>query len=64
MSQTFLQVNQNAKELGAKIIYIDEHLNLGFHSIIWDGTNLPSGIYFVKMEIDGYFETKKILLTK
>ena len=41
----------------------------GYRSILWDGTNkfgqpVPTGIYFLKMNIDEIMETKKMILLK
>lgn len=41
----------------------------GTHGVIWDGSGdtdarVPSGIYFVKLEVGSYTSVKKILLTK
>ena len=43
---------------------INEKLNIGYHSIDWDGTNHLSGMYFVRMESNDYIETQKLLLVK
>jgi hypothetical protein len=36
----------------------------GEHSMVFDGSDLPSGIYFVRMEAGGISQTKKIVLLK
>jgi hypothetical protein len=36
----------------------------GNYTAILDGSNLTSGIYFYKMEINGFVETKKLVLLK
>jgi hypothetical protein len=36
----------------------------GEHSMVFDGSNLSSGIYFVRMEAGGISQTKKIVLLK
>jgi len=47
---------------------IDEQLDMGRHSITWDGFDdqgraLASGVYFIRVEIgDDFKETKKIIL--
>ena len=43
---------------------INEQLNIGYHSIDWDGTNQSSGMYLVRMESGDYVETQKLLLVK
>jgi hypothetical protein len=36
----------------------------GKHEVVFDGTNLASGIYFYKFETDNFTSVKKILLVK
>ncbi len=44
-------------------------LNSGYHSFVWDGKNnagdlTSSGMYFIKIEVEGKFQTHKIVLMK
>jgi len=56
--------------LGQNIIaLVNEKRNKGFHTEIWDGKdrdgrNLPSGIYFLKLETTGFKKTGKIFLLR
>jgi hypothetical protein len=34
------------------------------YSLVWDASNVPSGMYFVKAEIGGFTETQKLMLIK
>ncbi len=43
---------------------VDQYQSFGNHSIKFDATNLPSGIYFYKLRTAGYLETKKMLLCR
>jgi len=43
---------------------INEKLNIGYHSIDWDGSNQSGGVYLVRMESGDYIETQKLLLVK
>ena len=36
----------------------------GFHSIAWDASSYPSGLYFIRMESNNFSETRKVLLIK
>jgi hypothetical protein len=36
----------------------------GYHDVKFDGTNLPSGVYFYRMQADNYMETRKLLLLR
>lgn len=43
---------------------IDEHQTAGAHSVTFNGNNLPSGIYFYRLQAGNYVETKKMILLK
>ncbi len=43
---------------------INKSLSSGTYSVTWDGTMHESGVYFYTLEINGYKETKKMLLIK
>jgi hypothetical protein len=38
--------------------------NVGFHQVEWNAVNYPSGVYFYKLESEGFTETKKMMLIK
>jgi hypothetical protein len=41
-----------------------EGLKPGNYEIEWDGSGLPSGIYFYRLEAEGFSDTKKMILVK
>ena len=43
---------------------VDESQNAGSHSVIFNGSSIPSGVYFYKLEAGTYHDTKKLLLLK
>ncbi|HUI30080.1 MAG TPA: T9SS type A sorting domain-containing protein [Candidatus Acidoferrales bacterium] len=43
---------------------VDERQNAGDHSVKFDGSNLPSGVYFCRLEAGVFHDTKKLLLLK
>ena len=48
---------------------VDEDLNAGDYRVIWDGTTdsgdrAASGVYFVRMETDGFSASEKLVLLK
>ena len=59
-------VSLNIYDITGKLVktLINEQLNIGYHSIDWDGTNQSSGMYLVRMESGEYIETQKLLLVK
>ena len=36
----------------------------GLHSVSWDASSMPSGIYFVQLNVEGNIDTQKIMLIK
>jgi len=56
--------------LGQQIkILADEELPAGTYSVEWDGTNeecqtVSTGVYLYNLEVDGFIETKKMMLLK
>ena len=45
-------------------VLVNESLNPGSYEVRFDAANLPSGTYFYRLQTDGIFETKKMLLIK
>ena len=45
-------------------ILIDEEQNAGYYQSEFNGEELPSGVYFYRLEIDKVSFTKKLLLLK
>ncbi|HEY5124113.1 MAG TPA: T9SS type A sorting domain-containing protein, partial [Ignavibacteria bacterium] len=51
--------------LGKEItILVNEKLQPGTYEVTFDGSNLPSGVYFYQLRVGTYLETKKMLLIK
>jgi len=42
----------------------DRHSSVMRHEVRFDGTNLPSGVYFYRIQAGSYTETKKVLLSR
>ena len=45
-------------------VIADTYKDAGRHTIIWDASDLPSGVYIVTIRSDSYFAAKKTLLLK
>jgi hypothetical protein len=43
---------------------INQTLQSGEHSAVFDGTELPSGIYFARLQVEHQQATQKLLLVK
>lgn len=51
--------------LGREIqVLVNQHLSRGTYEVQFDGSNLPSGVYFYKLESNSFTETKKMVLVK
>lgn len=51
--------------LGQKVATIlDESRNSGYHTVVFDGMRMGSGVYWYKMEADNQIQSKKMLLLK
>jgi len=43
---------------------VNEKQSAGSYNVEWDGTNYSSGLYFYKIECDGFTDVKKMILIK
>lgn len=43
---------------------VDSYQNAGTHTVTWDASNVPSGIYFYRIVTDNFSNSKKMLLLK
>jgi hypothetical protein len=51
--------------LGRDVVTLaDRFERAGDHSVSFDGSNLPSGVYFYRLQAETHSETKKLTLTK
>jgi flagellar hook assembly protein FlgD len=51
--------------LGQKVDSINlKHLPSGKHTVLWDGSEYPSGVYLYKISAGKYSEIKKMTLLK
>ena len=45
-------------------LLVDGHRPMGYHEVIFDGTDLSSGMYFVRLQAGDFTQTRKMLLIK
>ena len=51
--------------LGEEIkILLNEEKEAGYHSVDFDGSDLPSGVYFYQLKAGSFIETKKMVLLR
>ncbi len=43
---------------------LKEELPAGVHQVVFDATELPSGVYLYRIQTDGFCQTRKLLLVK
>ena len=53
--------DMNGKEI---VTLLNGELQPGTYSIDWNGSNYSSGVYFYKLELPGFTETRKLMLLK
>ncbi len=54
-------------ELGQKVeVLVDDLVEAGYHSVVWDAQNMASGVYFVRMEVGDseFIEVRKTVLIR
>jgi hypothetical protein len=51
--------------LGREIsMLVNEFLPSGTHKVKWDAKDFPGGVYFYRLETDGFVQTKKLILLR
>lgn len=51
--------------MGQKVAtLVNRHLEAGFHTAVWDGTRVASGVYLYRLEAGDFLGTKKMILLK
>jgi hypothetical protein len=51
--------------LGQSIaVLTSDYLQAGYHSIVWNSGDNPSGLYFVRIATNGYSQSRKLVLLK
>jgi len=51
--------------LGREVVtLVNGKMATGSHTIVWDATGLPSGVYLCRMEAERFTETRKMVLVK
>ncbi len=43
---------------------VNEHMNIGSHSVVWDGSEFSAGVYFYTVKTGGFSKTIKMTLLK
>ena len=51
-----------ADEIVATLLF-EEHV-AAYHDVRFDASNLPSGVYFYRLQAGSYTETKKLLILR
>jgi hypothetical protein len=51
--------------LGQKVEdLVNESQHAGYHEVRFDGTGLSSGVYFYRLQVDGFVEVKKLVVLR
>jgi len=53
-------------DINGRVIEVltDGMVQAGYHNLIWDSGNNPSGLYFVKLSANKFIDTQKLMLVK
>ena len=51
--------------LGQKVAtLVSGNQNAGFHTVEWDAGGMASGVYYYRLQAEGFVETKKLILLR
>ncbi len=51
--------------LGEEVVsLVSEQKEAGYHQTTWNASNVPSGIYFYRLRVGDFTETKKMILLR
>ena len=42
----------------------NDYQSFGSHSLIWNASNMASGVYYINLDLNGQSETNKVMLVK
>ena len=48
----------------ADVALLNSNQLAGYHSIVWNASDNPSGVYIVRMTANNFIHTKKLMLVK
>ncbi|MGH7601434.1 MAG: T9SS type A sorting domain-containing protein, partial [bacterium] len=52
-------------QLGEEVAtLVNQKMPAGQHEAFWDATGRPSGVYFYRLQAEGFVQTKKLILIK
>jgi chitinase len=59
-------VDLSVYDLTGNLVAVLKHavLSAGRHTVVWEASGFASGVYFYKLEVAGFSEVKKMILTK
>jgi hypothetical protein len=43
---------------------VNEMLKPGTYEVSFDGSKLPSGVYYYKLDVNGFTQTRRMVMTK
>mgnify|MGYP001493107192 CR=1 FL=1 len=59
-------VNITIYDLAGRVVkeLVSENKTAGTYDVVWNADNHPSGMYFVRLDVNGFSQTEKIMLVK
>jgi hypothetical protein len=43
---------------------VNEHMNKGIHTIVFDTKEIPNGIYYYTLKMEGYIQTRRMIISR
>ena len=60
-----LEISLNRGRLSVGLPELDDFFQSpGLHSVVWEASSYPSGLYFIRMTSNNFTDTRKVLLIK
>ena len=58
--------NISVYDLQGRVIkeLVSEYKDQGNYEVVWNAINIPSGVYFIQMNINSFVSTQKVMLIK
>ena len=61
-----VEVNLNIFDVNGRLVakLVENKMQHGYQSVVWNGVDIASGVYFVRLETEAFTESQKLILLK
>ena len=65
-NEDFVNIKLDIYDINGRLVsqLLSGSIDSGKHVLVWDATDFSSGIYFVRMDLNGKIQSQKIILSK